>query len=120
MQRELFADSTDTTGSMDIYLGGALPIDSIKLWDRPNDETDVIVLPLTWRERVFICWLVCTQVPDGALDKLTDSIVGTIDFYRERYEYRQRQRPKLPPRTVTVELGKTTVRPRLYLPTDAD
>ena len=120
MKMILFADSTDTTGSMDDYSDGAFPIDSMKRWDRINDETDVVVYPLTWRERSFICWLVCTQLPDPALTDLTRNILGTIDFYKQRFEYRQRQSPKLPPRTVTIELGETTVRPPLYLPTDAD
>ena len=89
-------------------------------WDRISSETNVVEYPLTWRERRFICWLVCTQLPDPALDDLTNSILESIDFYKKRYEYRQRQTPKLQPRQVTVELGETTIRSRIYLPTDSD
>lgn len=89
-------------------------------WDRISSETNVVEYPLTWRERRFICWLVYTQLPDTALDDFTESLLETIDFYRKRFEYRQRQRPKLQPREVTVELSETTIRPRIYLPTDAD
>ncbi len=120
MHRILFPDSTRTTHLTADYSDGELAISYTPPWDHLYNETNVREYPITWRERSFICWLVCTQLPDESLDELTKSIKRTIDFYWERFEYRQRQRPKLPPRTVAVELSETTLRPPLYLPTDVD
>ena len=119
MNKILFPDLTHTTGSTEDSLDGALAIYSTKLWDQLKDETNVYVSPLTLRERTFICWCVFTQLPDSAIDDLTKNVIGTMDFYRRRSEYRQRQQPKLPQRQVNVELGESRIRPRIYLPSDA-
>ncbi len=89
-------------------------------WDRISSETNVVEYPLTWRERSFICWLVCMKLPDPALDDLTNSILESIDFYRKRYEYRQSQRPKLTPPAVNIEIGEAKIRPPFFLPYDDD
>lgn len=115
-----FPDSTLTTRSTDDFSVGELHQNFVTQWDQLSNVTNVVEYPLTRRERGFICWLVCTQLPDPALEDLATNILESIEFYRKRFEYRQRQRPKLQPREVTVELGETTIRPRIYLPTDAD
>ena len=121
MYEILFPDSTPTTRSTDDFSDGELPRDYMTQWDQFSNETNVVVeYPLTWRERGFICWLVCTQLPDAALEDLTNSILESIEFYRKRYEYRQRQTPKLKPPQVTFELGETRTRPPFYLPYDED
>ena len=90
-------------------------------WDQFSNVTNVVVeYPLTWRERGFICWLVCTQLPDAALEDLTNGIMESIEFYRKRFEFRQRQKPKFQPPQITVALGESRVRPPIYLPIDTD
>ena len=120
MNKILFPDSTHTTRSTDDYSDGELAIDFMTRWDQFSNETNVVEYPLTRRERGFICWLVCTQLPDPALEDLTKSILESIDFYVKRYEYRQRQRPKLSPPSVTIEIGKAKTRTPFFLPYDDD
>ena len=120
MYEILFPDSTLTTRSTDDSSDGELPKDSTTQWDLFNNKTNVVEYPLTWRERRFICWLVCTQLPDPALDDLTDTILESINFHRKRYEYKKRQTPKLKSPQVTIELGETRTRPPFYLPYDED
>ena len=116
----LFPDSTPTTSSTDDYFDGEFAINSTTQWDLLSNETNVVEFPLTRRERGFICWLICTQLPDPALQDLKNNILESIDFYIKRDEFRQRHKPKLSPPSVTVEIGKAKTRPPFFLPYDDD
>ena len=89
-------------------------------WGRNRPEGTNSTYPVTLKERVFICYLILTQLPDEAIDELTDDISETLEYYKARREYLGRKQPKLKSSQVTATIGETRIRPKFYLPFDEE
>ncbi len=86
------------------------------LSQNPDDTTSIY--PVTLNERIFLCYLILTQVPDIALDDIAETVTETIQFYKKRAEYLSRKQPSLNVSPATLSIEKTRVRPSFYLPDD--
>lgn len=113
----LSINSTTLTRSTEGSSDGVSKIDYISAWS-PNFDNTNSKYPVTLNERILLCYVILTQLPDIALDDITETVAETIQFYKKRDEYLSRKQASLNSSPVKLSIEQTRVRPSFHLPDD--